>query len=49
MKRVLYILRKICLMIEAFISITNKKKYWRMYYKNIEGIINIAEILQKVL
>ena len=33
MKRVLYILRKICLVIEAIINITNKKKYWRKYYK----------------
>ena len=32
-KRVLYISRKICLMIEAIINITNKKKYWRKYYK----------------
>ena len=33
MKRVLYVLRKICLLIEAIINITNKKKYWRKYYK----------------
>ena len=33
MKRVLYVLRKICLLIEAVINITNKKKYRRKYYK----------------
>ena len=32
MKRVLYVLRKICLLIEAIINITNNKKYWRKYY-----------------
>ena len=36
MKSALYILRKICLMVEATINITDKKKYWRKYYKNIE-------------
>ena len=33
MKRVLYVLRKICLQTEAIINITNNKKYWRKYYK----------------
>ena len=31
MKRVLYILRKICLMIEPIVNITNKIKYCRKY------------------
>ena len=51
-KRVSYISRKTCLMIEASINITNKKKYWRKYYKNIESIINMAESIinmEKVL
>ena len=33
MKRVLYVSRKICLLIEAITNITDKKKYWRKYYK----------------
>ena len=33
MKRVLYVLRKICLLIEAIINITNNKKYRQKYYK----------------
>ena len=33
MKRVLYVLGKICLLIEAIVNITNNKKYWRKYYK----------------
>ena len=43
MKRVLYILRKICLIIEAIINITNKKKYCRSIVNIAESIINIAE------
>ena len=32
MKRVLYVLRKICLLIEAIINIIDNKKYWQKYY-----------------
>ena len=30
-------------MMKAITNVTNKKKCWRKYHKNIESIINIAE------
>ena len=49
MKRVPYISRKICLMIEASINTINKKKYWRKYHKKIESILNMAESIIRIL
>ena len=58
MKRVLYVLRKICLLIEAIINITNNKKYHkycrkyhkcdRKYQKNIQNFMNMRESIVKI-
>ena len=38
-KIVLYTLRKICLMIEAIINITNKKKHWQSIVKILKVLL----------
>ena len=48
MKRLLYILRKICLMIEAIINIVNKK-YWRSTINIAESIINMIESIIRIV
>ena len=51
MKRVLYVLRKICLLIEAIINITNNKKYCESFlFINIaESIINVIESTIRII
>ena len=36
-------------MMEAIINITNKKKYWRKYYKNVRSIMDVAESILRIL